>query len=97
MQSIRNYILQELFIDAPQAQTDDDILRLSIIAELDAISLYKKFANQTTNEVIRKTLLEIAEEEEVHVGELETLLKQINPEYTNNLEKGKDEVSYPRL
>jgi rubrerythrin len=84
--------LNETFVNTSEVETDEDILRLSIVAELDAISLYKKFANKTKNLNIKKVLSDIAEEEEVHVGELERLLKDINPKYVMKLKKGEREV-----
>ncbi|MBD3262786.1 rubrerythrin [Candidatus Woesearchaeota archaeon] len=71
---------------------DKEILRAGIIAELDAISFYEQMAALTENEKIKKILLDIAKEEKTHVGEFETLLKEIDPEYTKELEEGKKEV-----
>ncbi len=71
---------------------DKEILRVSIIAELDAINLYEQMANMTENENIRKILLEVAREEKVHVGEFQTLLLEIDKEQEKELEEGKKEV-----
>ena len=43
--------------------TDREILRLAIIAELDAVSLYEQLAGATDNETIREVLLDVAREE----------------------------------
>jgi rubrerythrin len=53
---------------------DNEILRVGIIAELDAINLYEQMAAMTGNEHIKKTLLDIAKEEKTHMGEFQTLL-----------------------
>ena len=71
---------------------DKQILRLSISAELDAISLYKQLAAATENERIRKVLLDIAKEEKTHVGELQALLLEIDLEQAGEIDKGKEEV-----
>ena len=52
---------------------DKEILRLGMIAELDAVSLYEQMAAMTENENIKKILLDIAKEEKTHVGEFQTL------------------------
>ena len=71
---------------------DKEILRLGMIAELDAISLYEQLAAMTGKENIKKVLLDIAKEEKTHVGEFETLLLKEDEEQAKELEKGKKEV-----
>lgn len=71
---------------------DCEILRVAIIAELDAINLYEQLAVATKNEAIRKVLLEIAREEKTHVGEFQTLLLREDKEQVEELEKGRKEV-----
>lgn len=71
---------------------DCEILRVAIIAELDAVNLYEQLAAATTNETIRKVLLEIAREEKTHVGEFQTLLLKEDGEQVKELEKGRKEV-----
>jgi rubrerythrin len=71
---------------------DAQILRAAIIAELDAINLYKQMAEQAESEDIKKILLDIAKEEKTHVGEFQYLLLQIDKEQEKELEKGKEEV-----
>jgi len=67
-------------------------LRLAIIAELDAVSLYEQLAAATNNRNIKKVLLEVAKEEKTHVGEFQTLLLKEDEEQVEELEKGKKEV-----
>jgi rubrerythrin len=71
---------------------DCEILRVAIIAELDAINLYEQLAAATTKENIRKVLLEVAKEEKTHVGEFHALLLREDAEQLEELEKGKREV-----
>jgi len=71
---------------------DSEILRIGLIAELDAVSLYEQLAAMTTNEKIRKVLLDIAKEEKTHIGEFQSLLLEIDKEQEEELEKGKKEV-----
>jgi len=71
---------------------DKEILRLAIIGELDAISLYEQLSETAKNEKVKKTLLDISKEEKTHVGELQALLKELDPEYKDELKKGKEEI-----
>lgn len=71
---------------------DLEILRLAIIAELDAISLYEQLAESTENEDIKKVLLDVAKEEKTHVGEFQTMLLMYDEEQVKELEHGKEEV-----
>ncbi len=72
--------------------TNKEALRLAIIGELDAISLYEQLAAMTDKEDIKKILLDIAKEEKTHVGELQALLAREDKEQEAELENGKKEV-----
>ena len=71
---------------------DKEILRVGMIAELDAVSLYEQLATMTENENIKKILLDIAKEEKTHLGEFQTLLLKLDKEQEKELEEGKKEV-----
>lgn len=71
---------------------DREILRLAIIAELDAVSLYEQLAAATENKAIREVLLDVAKEEKTHVGEFQTLLLREDEEQVEELKNGKEEV-----
>ncbi|MEM2971928.1 MAG: ferritin family protein [Candidatus Bathyarchaeia archaeon] len=71
---------------------DREILRVAIIAELDAINLYEQLAAMTDNENIKRILLDVAKEEKTHVGEFQALLLKEDMEQVEELEKGKKEV-----
>jgi rubrerythrin len=72
---------------------DREILRVGIIAELDAINLYEQMAAMTTNKDIRKVLLDIAKEEKTHMGEFQTLLLREDKEQRRELGEGEKEVN----
>jgi rubrerythrin len=67
-------------------------VRLSIIAELDAINLYIQLSSATDDPLAKKVFEDIAREEKTHVGEFLTLLEKLDPEQVKELEKGKKEV-----
>lgn len=69
-----------------------DSLRLAIMAELDAISLYLQLARLVDDERVRKVFEDIAKEEKTHFGEFLTLLKHYDPEQVKQLEAGSKEV-----
>ena len=71
---------------------DREILRVGIIAELDAINLYEQLAALAEDEGIKKILLDIAREEKTHVGEFHTLLLGHDQEQAKELVEGKKEV-----
>ena len=71
---------------------DKEILRMGIIAEYDAISLYEQMAELAEDEKIKKILLEVAKEEKEHVGEFQTLLLERDTELEEEMEEGKKEV-----
>lgn len=69
-----------------------EILRLGIIAELDAINLYEQLAAMTDRKDIKEVLLDIAKEEKTHVGEFQELLLREDKEQVDELKHGKKEV-----
>jgi rubrerythrin len=72
---------------------DKQILRVGIIAELDAINLYEQMSALTTNENIRTMLLDVVKEEKTHVGEFQALLLGIDKEQERELNGGGKEVA----
>ena len=88
-------MLSKIPIDLKNVRREDidkEILRLGIIAELDAINLYEQLANMTENEDIKKVLMDIANEEKTHVGEFLALLLKKDEEQVKEIEEGKKEV-----
>jgi len=95
----KEIIISELFVQAgeieslpPGLNRDIQILRLSIIAELDAVNLYDKLAGLATSENVKKLMLDIAREEKVHSGEFETLMEELDPDYEKAEKEGEKEV-----
>ena len=72
---------------------DREILRVGMIAELDAINLYEQMAAMTENEHIKRVLLDVAKEEKTHLGEFLALLLKMDEEQEKELEEGRKEVS----
>ncbi len=80
------------FTKIKSSDIDKEILRVGIIAELDAINLYEQLAAFATNETIKTIFLDIAREEKTHVGEFQALLLKIDKEQAKELEEGRREV-----
>lgn len=92
MKSKIEEMMSSIPFDNKGLNVDTQILRIGIISEMDAISLYEQLANAATDERLKKTLLDIASEEKTHVGEFESLLKELDPEFEKKLESGDKEV-----
>jgi len=73
-------------------ELDKEILRLGMIAELDAVNLYEQLAAMTENKNIKEILLDIAKEEKTHVGEFQAFLLKLDKDQVKELEEGKREV-----
>jgi rubrerythrin len=80
------------FTKVKKEELNQEILRLAIIAELDAINLYEQMAALTTDKDIKKVLLDIAREEKTHVGEFQTMLLRWDKEQGQELEHAKKEI-----
>lgn len=88
-------MLSKIPINLDQIKKEDidkEILRVGMIAELDAINLYEQMAALTQNKNIKKILLDIAKEEKTHVGEFQALLLMEDKEQKKELEEGQKEV-----
>ena len=86
-----------LFISDPSkipagANRDVEILRLAIVAELDAASLYEQMAELVECPRTKAVLLDVAKEEKTHVGEFSTLLAEKDPEQLQEMVEGQNEV-----
>ena len=88
-------MLSEIPINLDKVKKEElnkEILRVGMIAELDAVSLYEQMAAKTDNEKIKEVLLDIAKEEKTHVGEFQALLLREDKEQLRELENGRKEV-----
>ena len=72
---------------------DREILRVGMIAELDAVNLYEQMAAMTESKNLKNLLLDIAKEEKTHLGEFQALLLREDKEQKKELEEGKKEVN----
>lgn len=71
---------------------DKAILRMAIMAELDATSLYEQMAEMTDNEDLAKVFLDVAKEEKTHIGEFEVMLKRIDKEQVEEYKNAEEEI-----
>lgn len=71
---------------------DNEVLRVGMIAELDAVNLYEQLAAMAHDKNIKLMLLDIAKEEKTHMGEFQALLLNRDKQQVNELEAGKAEV-----
>jgi rubrerythrin len=88
-------MLSEIPIDLEKVGKEDrdrEILRVGMIAELDAVNLYEQLAAMAEREEVKKVLLDIAKEEKTHMGEFQTLLLKEDKEQVEELEHGREEV-----
>jgi len=76
--------------------TDTELLRalrLDLSAEQEAIHLYLAHADATDNELAQKVLRDIADEERVHAGEFQRLIKILAGDEESLLAQGAQEVN----
>lgn len=67
-------------------------IRDAIIAEEDAIKQYETVVDSTDDEKAKAVLQDIADEERVHVGELQKLLNDMLPDEQDFLDEGAEEI-----
>ena len=71
---------------------NQELLRVAIIAELDAINLYEQLAALTDDKDMKAVFLDIAKEEKTHVGEFQTMLLRMDKEQVKEMEAAKEEI-----
>ncbi len=67
-------------------------IRFMVAAEYEATQLYEQTAESTDNELAKKVLLDVANEEKVHAGEFLRLLKELQPDEEGFYAQGAKEV-----
>jgi rubrerythrin len=67
-------------------------LRLSLCAEQEAIHIYDTIAEYVDDENVKKIMKDVANEEQVHVGEFQKLLRMYEDDETELLAKGEKEA-----
>ena len=87
--STDNLVLDHTSLPLP---VEVQILRLAMVAELDAISLYEQMAATVKDGRVKKILMDVAKEEKTHVGEFDALLREMDPQYQEELSNGTAEV-----
>lgn len=88
-------MLSKIPIDMKKVRKEDitkEVLRVAVIAELDAINLYEELAAAVEDEDIKKVFEDVAKEEKTHAGEFQSLLLMKDKEQLRELEAGKNEV-----
>jgi rubrerythrin len=90
-----NKMMSKIPLDLGNVKKEDidkEILRVGMIAELDAVNLYEQLAAKANDKNIKKMLIDIAKEEKTHMGEFQALLLNRDKEQVKELEKGRAEV-----
>jgi rubrerythrin len=92
-------LLNELFVQTGEisnmpkgVERDLQILRIGMIAELDAVNFYERLAQLASNPQVTKLMKDVSHEEKVHAGEFETLMEELDPKYEEAEEEGEEEV-----
>ena len=67
-----------------------EILRIGMIAELDAVSLYEQLAAMTDDKDIQAVLMDIAKEEKTHMGEFEAMLLRHDKQQVKGTGRGEE-------
>ncbi len=67
-------------------------IRLDIAGELEAIYVYDAHVQATDDELAKRVIADIRDEEKAHIGELMTLLRTLDPEEAEFFADGEEEV-----
>jgi rubrerythrin len=67
-------------------------VRFMVAAEYEAVQLYVQLAESTDNELAKRVLMDVADEEIVHAGEFLRLLKELAPREEALYAEGAQEV-----
>ena len=67
-------------------------MRFSISAEYEAVQFYTQIAESTDDELVKKVLIDVANEELIHAGEFLRVLKELAPDEQDFYDEGADEV-----
>lgn len=80
---------------ADRKLTDSELvraIRFSMASEYEAIQLYMQLSESTDNALAKAVLVDIANEEREHVGELLRLLMELAPDEAKYYDHGQGEV-----
>ena len=67
-------------------------IRMALAAEEEAIHMYEAMADASDNGLAAKVLQDVADEERIHAGEFQELLRILLPDEQPLLQHGTDEV-----
>jgi len=67
-------------------------IRLNIAAEHEAVHLYMSHADATDHPLAKEVLIDIANEERVHIGEFERLIEVLSGDEAKFIAEGREEV-----
>lgn len=82
-------------LKAERTMTHEELvrsIRFNIAAEYEAVQFYEEVIECTNNELVKKVLRDIVDEERVHAGELMKLLLTIEPDESKHYADGAKEV-----
>jgi len=79
-------------LEKSKRDINKEVLRVAIIAELDAVNLYEQLAAVAGTDDIKKVFMDVAKEEKTHAGEFQAMLLREDKEQERELEEGKKEV-----
>jgi len=83
-------VINEDHVDVKD-MSDVQLCRKGMVEEIKAINLYEQMAAQATDARVRELLLDIAEEEKVHMVEFEELMERLDPSWEEVEEEGEQE------
>jgi len=81
--------------NVPRQMSEQELvqaIRVDITGELEAIITYEAHAMATVDERVKMVLHRIADEERMHVGELQQILYMLSPNEANYNEQGKQTI-----
>jgi len=77
----------------PNKGTDEQNIRLLLSQEYEAVKTYQEFAQNAYDDRVKNILLDIADEEKVHIKELERVLQLLNVDDDKFETQGNAEVN----
>ena len=84
--------IRRVFKESTDPISVGGIIHDAIMEEITAVKLYQEKINLIDNPEVDTVLSNILEEEQVHIGELMALLKQVDPDIAQSLADGESEV-----
>jgi rubrerythrin len=83
-------------MDADRKFTEEELIRFlrqDLALEEEAVATYQGHAAMTGNEDAKAILLSLADEERVHVGELQALIELLDEDEAELVDEGRKEVA----